>query len=117
MQSLRTLARLGARTARFSTPALPRTYATRTLAASTWRAVPKTHIAAAFSTSARTRRSDTDNELLAKIDSELALERQLNEYDEVPSSVKEYLDSTPFKLEDKPGQELVELVRNYGNET
>lgn len=40
----------------------------------------------------------------------------MKEQDGTPASVKEYLDNSPFQLEDIPGQEEVVLTRQYNDE-
>ncbi|TGZ81206.1 mitochondrial glyco protein [Ascodesmis nigricans] len=75
----------------------------------------------AFSTSiGRFEKQGTvDEELSIKLESELQLELEMaeNEEDPVPLSIKEFMDSSPFKINDQPGQEQVELVRKFGDET
>lgn len=39
-----------------------------------------------------------DDELAAKLESELQLEREMRDPDELPLSVKDYLDNSPFKV-------------------
>ncbi|KAF8461138.1 glycoprotein suaprga1 [Kalaharituber pfeilii] len=58
-----------------------------------------------------------DQELLAKLDSELELEKEMKGYEEMPESVKSFLETGPFKVIDTPGHEEVELVRKFGSET
>jgi len=70
------------------------------------------------STTKNLRPSGTvDEELVAKIDSEIGMEKQVNETAEIPAPIKEYLENGPFTLNDKPGHEEVELVRKFGEET
>ncbi|KAL0637792.1 Mitochondrial acidic protein mam33 [Maublancomyces gigas] len=62
------------------------------------------------------KQGTVDEELAAKFDSELSLE--LMEYqDEMPLGLKEFLDSSLFEVNDKPGEEEVELVGKFGDET
>ncbi|KAL8901160.1 MAG: hypothetical protein Q9192_000695 [Flavoplaca navasiana] len=73
---------------------------------------------AAFSTSRTTReQGQVDPELSAKLESELRVERDTRDSDTLPSALQNYLDSSPFKLEDKPGQEEVALTRKFGDES
>ncbi|KAL8844304.1 MAG: hypothetical protein Q9176_001214 [Flavoplaca citrina] len=58
-----------------------------------------------------------DPELSAKLESELRVERDTRDSDTLPSALQNYLDSSPFKLEDKPGQEEVALTRKFGDES
>ncbi|KAJ6256572.1 hypothetical protein Dda_8436 [Drechslerella dactyloides] len=75
--------------------------------------------ARAFSSSLlRARPSGTvDEELHAKLEQEIAVEADLSEHEEMPESLKEFLEHSQFKLNDKPGMEEVELVRRFGDET
>ncbi|RPB18714.1 mitochondrial glyco protein [Terfezia boudieri ATCC MYA-4762] len=58
-----------------------------------------------------------DTELIAKLDAELELEKEMKGFEEMPESVKSFLESGTFKLNDNPGHEEVELVRKFGDET
>ena len=74
-----------------------------------------------------------DQELSAKIESELELEREMRDSEKLPSSLQDYLDSSDFEvrlsifsnpranakhlqLHDTPGQEEVVLTRKFGDE-
>jgi len=57
-----------------------------------------------------------DQELAAKLKSELEFEISKDESG-YPLSVKEFLDTSPFKIIDESGRELVQLVREFGDET
>ena len=57
-----------------------------------------------------------DQELSAKLQSELQLEQDLSDTDELPPNIKDFLESSPFQLEDIPGQEEVVLTRTFGDE-
>ncbi|KAL7267624.1 Mitochondrial acidic protein mam33 [Rhizina undulata] len=72
-----------------------------------------------FSTSFRTfeKQGTVDEELSAKFDSELEIEKEMNIPLEERSDIQEFLDNSPFKLIDKPGQQEVELVSKFGDET
>ena len=77
--------------------------------------------------------SSVDQELSAKIESELRMEKDIRDSDQYPSNVQDYLDNSPFEvryrretqmentdgrqLHDTPGQEEVVLTRKYGDET
>jgi complement component 1 Q subcomponent-binding protein len=54
--------------------------------------------------------------LAKKLESEIEFENSMKEQDGTPASVKEYLDNSPFQLEDTPGQEEVVLTRKYNDE-
>lgn len=58
-----------------------------------------------------------DEELAAKIQAELELEKMRDVDDDMPLSVKEFLENGPFRIVDKPGEEEVELIRQFGDET
>lgn len=75
--------------------------------------------AAAFSSSRMFKASagEVDEELSAKLESELAMEQEMKESSEVPVSVKEYLENGPFEIHDTPGHEEVVLTRKFGDET
>ncbi|KAF3926775.1 hypothetical protein ABW21_db0208753 [Orbilia brochopaga] len=75
--------------------------------------------ARAFSSSLPNARPSgtVDEELHAKLEQEIAVEADLSEHDEMPESLKEFLENSQFKLNDKPGMEEVELVRRFGDET
>lgn len=58
-----------------------------------------------------------DQELSAKIESELQLEKEMRDSEKLPSSLQDYLDSSSFELHDTPGQEEVVLTRKFGDES
>ncbi len=74
--------------------------------------------ASSFSTTAGRRAADgeTDDELSAKIESEIQIEEEMKASEQEPSSVKDFIDNSPFELIDTPGQEVVKLVRTFGEE-
>ncbi|KAH7029062.1 mitochondrial glycoprotein [Microdochium trichocladiopsis] len=127
MMSLRTLARSAPRaTARLSLSALRLpAAASRTaslLRSSAAAAAPlrtAQNTAAAFSTTPLrwAPAGEVDEELSAKLESELQFEGELKEAEQTPASVKDFLDNSPFKLQDTPGKEDVILTRQFGNET
>ncbi|RCI13045.1 hypothetical protein L249_0079 [Ophiocordyceps polyrhachis-furcata BCC 54312] len=59
---------------------------------------------------------EVDEELVFKIDSEIRIEEDLKDDAQLPASIGDFLDNTPFTLEEKPGVEAVKLVRSYGEE-
>lgn len=65
------------------------------------------------------KQGTVDEELALKLNSELSLETVMKdeELEEVSSLHKEFLDNSPFKINDTLGQEEVELVRKFGDET
>ncbi|KAK4965611.1 Mitochondrial acidic protein mam33 [Elasticomyces elasticus] len=78
-----------------------------------WRQAAIPRAAAAFSTSRP--RYDVTQELAAKLNSEIMIERD-NQDDSYRGNIKEYLDNSDFQLEDLPGQEEVVLRRTLGDE-
>jgi complement component 1 Q subcomponent-binding protein len=71
---------------------------------------------AAFSTSTirRAQAAEGDEELAAKLESEIQVENEMKT--DVPTSVKDYLQNGPFKIIDTPGEEEVVLTRTFGDE-
>lgn len=63
------------------------------------------------------KQGESDEELIAKLESELQLEAGMKDADEVPISVKDFLENTPFKITDNVGEEEVVLTRKFGDET
>lgn len=74
--------------------------------------------AATFSTTTarRANESEVDEELSAKLDSEIQIEEDMKTQEQQPASVKDFLANSPFELIDVPGQEVVQLVRTFGEE-
>ncbi|THW00840.1 hypothetical protein D6D27_00107 [Aureobasidium pullulans] len=72
--------------------------------------------AAHFSTSLSRRQDATTQELAAKLNSEIALEKEQQADDSYRYNCQEYIDNSEFKIEDKSGQEEVHLTRSYGDE-
>ncbi|KAM0667410.1 hypothetical protein ACQRIU_003275 [Beauveria bassiana] len=75
--------------------------------------------ASSFSTTAGRRAAadgETDDELSAKIESELQIEEEMKASEQEPASVKDFIDNSPFELIDTAGQEVVKLVREFGDE-
>ncbi|CAC9887489.1 unnamed protein product [Aureobasidium pullulans] len=58
----------------------------------------------------------TTQELAAKLNSEIALEKEQQADDSYRYNCQEYIDNSEFKIEDKSGQEEVHLTRSYGDE-
>ncbi|UNI17699.1 Mitochondrial acidic protein mam33 [Purpureocillium takamizusanense] len=73
---------------------------------------------AAFSSTAGRRAADgeTDDELSAKLESEIQIEEEMKANEQQPASVKDFLDNSPFELIDTAGQEVVKLTRSFGEE-
>ncbi|KAM5351764.1 hypothetical protein ACJ41O_004487 [Fusarium nematophilum] len=74
--------------------------------------------AAAFSTTPfrRAATGETDEELSAKLESEIQIEEDMKANEQDPASIKDFLNNSAFELVDNPGQEVVKLVRNFGDE-
>lgn len=64
----------------------------------------------------RCLKAEGDQELVDKLESEIISENEMKEADELPTSIKEFLENTPFKITDTPGKEDVVLTRNFGDE-
>jgi complement component 1 Q subcomponent-binding protein len=78
----------------------------------------RTQCAAAFSTSTirPAKAGEGDDELIAKLESEIQMEQEMKEESDIPTSVKDYLENGPFKIIDTPGVEEVVLTRQFGDE-
>ncbi|KAI3402025.1 hypothetical protein diail_3999 [Diaporthe ilicicola] len=115
----------------FSGRCLART-APRTVARLSWVARPATarHSAllrdqcrtfrpqiSAFSTSLLRRASSgLDGDLSAKLASEIQFEAEMKENEPQPVSIKDFLENSPFEIQDTPGVQNVVLTRTYNNE-
>ncbi|KAI1088608.1 mitochondrial glycoprotein [Rostrohypoxylon terebratum] len=121
MLSLRAVARSAPRTLnRLSATALRQSRVARpsSLVKSSWAPLRSSQFASAFSTSQfRQAASDVDEELSVKLDSEIQFEGSMKEVDQMPASVKDFLENSPFELKDEPGKEDIILTRKFGNET
>ncbi|EEU46390.1 uncharacterized protein NECHADRAFT_100022 [Fusarium vanettenii 77-13-4] len=112
--------------ARFVARSAPRVVARLSGAALRQTARPSTFVKAsslrpAFSTSvfrraAAAAASETDGELSAKLESEIQIEEDMKANEQDPASIKDFLNNSAFELIDTPGQEVVKLVRNFGDE-
>lgn len=120
MLSIRAFARSAPRAVRQLTSSAIRRPAVQrvSLLQSAWKPA-KTQYTAAFSTSISRRSTggEGDEELIAKLDSEIQMENEMKEATEIPTSVTEYLENGPFKIIDTPGQEEVILTRQFGDES
>ncbi|KAF2849305.1 regulatory protein-like protein suaprga1 [Plenodomus tracheiphilus IPT5] len=119
MLALRNLARSAPRSAaRLSTKAARQPSLLRQSAAfqPAWTAsMPR--LTSAFSMSARRQESSAINdELVAKLQSEISMEEDMKEDDDLSANIKEYLENSPFEIEDKPGHQEVVLTRTFGDE-
>lgn len=122
MMSLRAVARSAPRTlSRLSSTALRQSTVARpsSLLKSSWAPLRSTQVTSAFSTTPLRRAPavEVDEELSVKLESELQFEGEMKENEQLPASVKDFLENSPFELKDIPGKEDVRLTRKFGNET
>jgi complement component 1 Q subcomponent-binding protein len=59
---------------------------------------------------------EVDEEVSAKLASEIDFEKEVKQNEPVPASIKDFLDNSAFKIEDIPGREDVVLTRTFGEE-
>ncbi|KAL2015811.1 hypothetical protein VTK56DRAFT_4727 [Thermocarpiscus australiensis] len=123
MMSLRAIARSAPRAlARASTTCsiarCQRTSTTSSILRARPTAFLRTQQVSAFSTSVfrRAPAGEVDEELSAKLASEIEFEHDVKENEPLPASVKDFLENSPFKVEDTPGKEDVILTRTYNDE-
>lgn len=119
MMSLRNLARSAPRALSRATSAVTRSQAGRTALQTTrTSAFLRPQQASAFSTTVfrRTAAADIEDELSAKLASEIQFEEEVKATQDQPASIKDYLENGPFQIEDVPGKEDVVLTRTYGSE-
>ena len=117
MMSLRNIARSAPRAlARASTTStLARCQRTSILSART-SSLLRTQQVSAFSTSLLRRAAEVDEEVSAKLASEIEFENDVKQNEPLPASIKDFLDNSPFKVEDVAGKEDVILTRTFGDE-
>ncbi|KAI9735986.1 MAG: hypothetical protein M1834_001452 [Cirrosporium novae-zelandiae] len=78
-------------------------------------AIPRTATFSTFQPRLQ-KAGEVDEELSAKFESELQLENDARDPDEMPANVKDFIENGPFEIVDIPGQEEVALKRTFGNE-
>ncbi|KAF1839609.1 regulatory protein-like protein suaprga1 [Decorospora gaudefroyi] len=118
MLGLRNLARAAPRSAaRLSTKAIRPASLRQSAAFQPAWAVPIPRLAASFHMSA-VRRQDggVNEELVAKLQSEISMEEDMKEDEDLSANIKEYLENSPFEIEDKVGNQEVVLTRQYNDE-
>ncbi|KAK0673619.1 mitochondrial glycoprotein [Cercophora samala] len=117
MMSLRAIARAAPRVLARPSTLRPAAAVVRTAAARPSFAITQ-KASAAFTTSAfrRAPAGEVDEELAAKLSSELEFETSVKEGETLPASIKDFLENGQFELKDVPGQQDVFLTRNFGNE-
>ncbi|GAW13397.1 hypothetical protein ANO14919_027820 [Xylariales sp. No.14919] len=109
----RTLSRMSATAARQMRVAQP-----SSLLRTAWAPLRTPQLAATFSsTPLRQAPSEVDKELAAKLASEIQYESRAKEAEPLPTSIKDFLENSPYELKDVPGQQDVYLVRKFGDET
>ncbi|KAF2174873.1 mitochondrial glyco protein [Zopfia rhizophila CBS 207.26] len=119
MLALRNIARSAPRSiARLSTKAArPQTSLCRQAAVfqPLWtQTIPR--LASSFHTSVSRRQENVSEELLAKLEKEIVLEEGIKEDEELSANIREYLEHSPFEIEDKPGHQEITLTRTFGDE-
>jgi len=64
------------------------------------------------------RRQDdgASEELVAKLQSEISMEEGMKEDEDLSANIKDYLENSPFEIEDKPGNQEIVLTRTYNDE-
>ncbi|KAF2963696.1 hypothetical protein GQX73_g9874 [Xylaria multiplex] len=122
MMSLRAVARSTPRTlSRMSSTATRqiRVAQPSSLLRTAWAPLRTPQLAATFSSTSlrQAPKNEADQELFAKLESELQFENEMKEHEQLPSSIKDFIDNSPYELKDEPGQEDVYLVRKMGDET
>ncbi|KAI1756257.1 mitochondrial glycoprotein [Xylaria castorea] len=122
MMSLRAVARSAPRTlTRLSSAAVRQTRVAQpsSLLRTAWAPLRTPQLAATFSSTSwrQAPENEADQELLAKLQSELHFESEMKESVQLPSSIKDFIENSPFELKDEPGKEEVYLVRKFGDET
>ncbi|KAI9723685.1 MAG: hypothetical protein M1812_000985 [Candelaria pacifica] len=123
MLSIRAITRSTPRAiSRYFAPSICRPLSTirqPSLTQSSWNAASKPTLTAAFSSSRirQEKEGEVDDKLVAKFESELQMEKEMRDTDEAPVSIKDFLENSPFKIQDTPGQEEVVLTRQFGDES
>ena len=57
-----------------------------------------------------------DEELSAMLDREIRFEDEAGHNEQLPASIKDFLDNSQFELVDVPGSEEVKLTRTFNDE-
>jgi len=82
-------------------------------------ALLRPQLASAFSTSVLRRTeaaNEVDEQLSAKLDSEIQFEAEVKDNEPTPASVSDFIENGPFQIVDVAGQEEVVLKRTYNDE-
>ncbi|KAI1816999.1 mitochondrial glycoprotein [Poronia punctata] len=122
MMSLRSVARSAPRTlTRLSSTALRQSRVAQpaSLLRTSCAPLRTSQLVATFSSTPlrRAQESEVNQELAAKLESELQFESEMGENEPGPASIKDFLDNSPYQLKDEPGKQDVFLTRKFGNET
>ncbi|KAK8138030.1 hypothetical protein PG984_001410 [Apiospora sp. TS-2023a] len=122
MMSMRAVARSAPRSiSRLSSAALRQStvaWSSSLLKAAAWAPLRSSQFTSSFSTTQFRREpaGEVDEDLSLKLDSELQFESEMKENEDLPASIKDFLDNSSFELIDTPGKEDVVLKRKFGNE-
>ncbi|KAH6623510.1 mitochondrial glycoprotein [Chaetomium tenue] len=120
MMSLRSIARSAPRAlARASTTStISRYQRTSSILSARPTSFLRTQQVSAFSTSMlrKAMAGEVDEEVSAKLASEIDFEKDVKQNEPLPASIKDFMDNSPFKVEDVPGSENVVLTRSFGEE-
>ncbi|KAI0534747.1 mitochondrial glycoprotein [Xylaria digitata] len=122
MMSLRAVARSAPRTlSRMSSTATRqmRVAQSSSLLRTAWAPLRTPQLTATFSSTPfrQAPKNEADQELFAKLESELQFENEMKINEQLPASVKDFIENSPYELKDEPGKEDVYLVRKLGDET
>ncbi|KAI1260273.1 mitochondrial glycoprotein [Xylariaceae sp. FL1019] len=121
MMSLRAIARSAPRTTSRLNSALlrqSRVAQPAALSRTLWAPLRTSQLASFSSTPFRqAAENEVDSELLSKLENELQYESEMKESEQLPASVKDFLENSPYELKDEAGKEDVYLTRKFGNET
>ncbi|KAF2129981.1 mitochondrial glyco protein [Dothidotthia symphoricarpi CBS 119687] len=109
----RSAARLSSKTVR-PQPALLRQ--TAAFQPSWAQAVPRLTAAFHISAARKQESSGVSDELVAKLQSEISMEQDMKEDEDLSANIKEYLENSAFELEDKEGNQEVVLTRTFNDE-
>ncbi|KAK4157691.1 mitochondrial glycoprotein [Chaetomidium leptoderma] len=119
MMSLRTIARSAPRAlARASTTSTVSRCQRTSLLSARPSSFLRTQQVSAFSTSLfrRAMAGEVDEEVSAKLASEIEFESDVKQNEPVPASIKDFMENSPFKVQDVLGREDVVLTRTFGDE-
>jgi len=116
MQSVRILCRNSARLVARSSAFKPRTICAQGLSKPLLISCAYNASTTKHFSSSTIRSAASSEELVQKLESELAYEKEALVEQGENGEIKEYLDSSEFTLQDPAGSDEVHLVRKYGDE-